>query len=766
MEEEDALTTPVVPWVAVILTLVVGLAWARPLSSPQLAGLPLTGPLLAYLVAELAAPALVGFGRFPLSAAALLVTIGCSEMGRAPWLFLVVVGVVVRGLRCAVRREPMLSVLGDGLPEFWAGLAAWTAPAPWSVPAAAFVYLLGWQLLPGLFASSVATNLLHLWSMARERSLATLTFLLILGGALAGMVVPQTFSVLLSLAAVPLLAVPVSAQFRVLQAESKARDQDRLGRAQERTSYALAELQTQVDLQRVDVELQHRVLTLVGELFMETALIQSPADLRPALLSFIRRAIPGARITLFESDGAGLNPSAGYGPDEYQPAGEVLEELSADRVRSVQIRARTCSHLAAHIPQRGLLVVSDPEPRWQPEHSHLLYRLAYHLPLCLDAVRYREMHSRALEDEQTRRQELDRLAARLTACLDLLGQLVSCRTTDELVRTAQNRLPDLIPGYRAEVLWREQLFSSGALATDPANYQFPLYAGQVGEGQLRLYSRGGKSLSVLDTELLNLFSIQFACLLEGAELNERLRQALEKVKTSQAQVVQSSKMAAIGQLAAGVAHELNTPLGAVSIAIELSIETLRDNPERASKRLTKAMESVEQMQGIIAKLLFYSRDSRGVRSRVDLYKVMDDSCQLVSHTLKMSGVEVELSQGPSILIEANSNELQQVFSNLLINAKDACCAAGASQKRIEMWLEQKGQQAQVHVKDHGCGMDEETRHRIFEPFFTTKAIGEGTGLGLSTSLELVQQHGGTLHCQSEPGQGTHFLVSLPLSTPA
>ena len=205
---------------------------------------------------------------------------------------------------------------------------------------------------------------------------------------------------------------------------------------------------------------------------------------------------------------------------------------------------------------------------------------------------------------------------------------------------------------------------------------------------------------------------------------------------------------------------------AVSIAVELSIETLADNPERAAKRLKKAMESIEQMQGIIAKLLFYSRDSRGIRSQVDLNKVMDDSFQLVAHTLKLTGVSVELANGPPVVIEANSNELQQVFSNLLINAKDACGAVGAQKKRIEMWLEQQNQHALVHIRDYGCGMDEETRQRIFEPFYTTKSIGEGTGLGLSTSLELVQQHGGTLSCKSEPGQGTHFVVSLPLQAPA
>lgn len=762
MDEEDALTTPVVPWIAVLITLLVGLTWARPITLPDLSGLPLTGTVAAYLLAELVSPSLAGFGRFPLSAAALLVVVAAPGMGKAPLLFLVLCGSVIRLLASWLRRESKISVLGDALPELWAGLAAWLAPARFSLAAAAVVYLVGWQLLPGLFASAVPAEHLKVWSLSRERSLSVLIFLVLVGTALSFVIVPQPEACLVILGGIPLLALTLRAQIRVLQAESMAREQDRTGRAQERTSHQLAELQNQVDLQRVDVELQHRVLTLVGELFMETALIQTPSDLRPALLNFIRRAIPGSRISLFEHELGVLKPSAGSGPEEYVPDREVLEELAGDKVRAVLVKERTCSHLGANIPHRGLLVVSDPEPRWQPEHHHLLFRLAYHLPLCLDAVRYREMQTRILEDETTRRLELDRLVGRLTVCLDLLGQLVSARSIEELIAIAQNRLPDLVAGYSAGVEWGTHRTAAAGLASERASYTFPLTAGATSAGKLSLFNRGGKPLAVLDHELLSLFSIQFACLLEGAELNARLRTALEQVKTSQAQVVQSSKMAAIGQLAAGVAHELNTPLGAVSIAVELSLETMGENPERASKRLRKAMESIEQMQGIIAKLLFYSRDSRGVRSQVDLHKVMDDSFQLVAHTLKLTGVQVELVPGPSVVIEANSNELQQVFSNLLINAKDACGTPGAQQKRIEMWLETQNQQALVHVRDYGCGMDEATRQRIFEPFYTTKAIGEGTGLGLSTSLELVQQHGGTLSCKSEPGQGTHFIVALPL----
>lgn len=761
IEEEEVLTTPLLPWLTALVSLVLGLLWVRPLSMPTTSGIILVGPMLAYLAAEVFSPSLPGFGRYPLSAAAWLSLVGCNSSGPLAWVLMLAAGFLIRGIRGRMRGDRWLSVVGDSLPELWSGVAGSMPPAPYDLLVATLVYWGGWQLLPGLFASAVPPQRLSDWSLARERGSLSLVFLSVIGGAVAWQFATLPETSLVILVGIPLLSVAVSSQIRILEAESQARRQERVEKAQERVSSRIAELQNQVDLQRVDVELQHRVLTLVGELFMESALVQSAADLRPALLSFIRRAVPGSRITLFEWEGAELKPSSGIGSEHHLPTAEALQDLSASKVRAQLVKERTCSHLAAVIPQRGLLVVSDPEPRWQPEHHHLLHRLAYHLPLCLDAVHYREFQSRILEDEQSRRAELHRLAARLTSCLDLLGQLVSCRSIAELGKTAQNRLPDLIPGYQVEVLWHEQHFSAGSEEQN-ASYSFALDAGGGQEGRLSLYSRGGGPLSVLDRELLNLFSIQFACLLEGADLNARLLKALEQVRTSQAQLVQSSKMAAIGQLAAGVAHELNTPLGAVSIAVELSIETLSDNPAGAAKRLKKAMESIEQMQGIISKLLFYSRDSRGLRSQVDLYKVMDDSYQLVAHTLKMTGVEVEVKAGPAVVIEANSNELQQVFSNLLINAKDACQSEGATQKRIEMWLETQNQHALVHVRDYGCGMDEETRQRIFEPFYTTKAIGQGTGLGLSTSLELIQQHGGTLSCQSQPGQGTHFIVSLPL----
>jgi len=764
-EEDEALTTPVLPWFAALLTLLALAAALRGWARPELSGWLLLSPMVVYCLAELWAPSLAGFGRFPLSVAALVVLIAVPGYGKLSWIFAVLLGASLRFVRSRLRGEPILTVLADSLPELWAGLAcvALLGVAPtWTIAVVgAVIYLASWQILPGLFSKALAPRALAQWSIARERSLAALTFLAIVGVALAWVIPGQPGPALLVLVSIPLLAIPMQAQLKVMQAEVTARQQALRERLQQRTTKQLADLKTQVELQRVEVELQHRVLTLVGELFMETSHIQNPGDMRQTLVGFVRRVIPCSRISMFESEDGKLKLTASSGPEALQPDESLFPKLSSNRVEAVEHIDKEVSYLAAQIPNRGLLVVSDAAARWQSEHAHLLLRLAHHLPMVLDAVRYREMQTRALEDEQTRRRELDRLAARLTATLDLLGQLVSARSVQDLVQTAQEKLPNLLPGYQAEVEWHDQLYRSSSVQ-QKASYAFPLYGGRSQEGRLRLFSDEGKPLSVLDTELLRLFSSQFACLLEGAELNAQLRHALDQLKQSQAQLVQSSKMAAIGQLAAGVAHELNTPLGAISIAIELAVDTVQNHPDRAARRLGKALESVEQMQTIISKLLFYSRDSRGIRAQVELNKVIQDSYELVAHTLKLNGVEVEVNPGPEVVIDANANELQQVFSNLLINAKDACGLPGAQRKKIEMWLEQKNGRAVVHVRDYGAGMDEATRSRIFEPFFTTKPIGEGTGLGLSTSMELIEQHGGELGCQSQPGQGTHFTVALPL----
>jgi signal transduction histidine kinase len=220
-------------------------------------------------------------------------------------------------------------------------------------------------------------------------------------------------------------------------------------------------------------------------------------------------------------------------------------------------------------------------------------------------------------------------------------------------------------------------------------------------------------------------------------------------------------MAAIGQLAGGVAHELNTPLGAISLAIDGALSVLKTKPDRAESRLTRAASSVQQMKHIVSKLLFYSRDARSGRRETDLNEVIEDTLQLIGHQLMMDNVVVEKQLGSNLTLVANQNELQQIFYNLTLNARDAVLAEGATARKILLTTSEDGDDLVASVRDWGCGMPESVRERIFEPFYTTKEVGKGTGLGLSVTMQLLEQHAGTISVTSSPGGGTEFTLRLP-----
>ena len=203
-DDDQPLTTPVVPLAVMVLTLVLALGRMGPISPSQVQGMGLLAPLVGYALAELLAPRLAGFGRFPLSASALLITVGCAGMGRAPWLMLLGIGLLIRFARARMRSESLLSLLSDGLPELWAGLAAWSAPESARPFAGALVYFLAWQFLPGLFAQAVPARQLAVWTLARERSATAVIFLSVLGGVLSGLTPQNPASVAFLLAALPL----------------------------------------------------------------------------------------------------------------------------------------------------------------------------------------------------------------------------------------------------------------------------------------------------------------------------------------------------------------------------------------------------------------------------------------------------------------------------------------------------------------------------------------------------------------------------------
>lgn len=235
---------------------------------------------------------------------------------------------------------------------------------------------------------------------------------------------------------------------------------------------------------------------------------------------------------------------------------------------------------------------------------------------------------------------------------------------------------------------------------------------------------------------------------------------------AQGQLVQSSKMAAVGQLAAGVAHEMNTPLGSVMLNVESAIKVMRSNPDQAETRLTKAKEMVQRTRGIVEKLLYYSRQSEHGRVPTDLGNLVADTLQLVGHSLTIDQVKVETQLGQVRRVPTNQNEIQQVICNLLLNARDAMVSTPGSPRNILISTFEDEGWACIAVRDSGPGMTEELQARVLEPFFTTKPVGQGTGLGLSISQQILVAHNGTLKVESAVGQGSKFTIRLPISNEA
>jgi hypothetical protein len=221
----------------------------------------------------------------------------------------------------------------------------------------------------------------------------------------------------------------------------------------------------------------------------------------------------------------------------------------------------------------------------------------------------------------------------------------------------------------------------------------------------------------------------------------------------------SEKMASIGLLAAGVAHEVNTPLTGISSFTQMLLE---NSPPDAPS--TEVLQKIERQTFRAAKivngLLNLARPAQIDSGPCDLNAVINDVLSLLEHQFRTGSIQVrkELAAG-SPLVQGIEHKLQQVFLNLFLNARDSMPSGG--------WLtivtREDRNAAVVEIGDTGSGIPAEQLSRIYDPFFTTKEIGKGTGLGLSITYGIVQEHGGTITCDSQVGQGTRFSIHLPLA---
>ncbi|MFQ6113525.1 MAG: ATP-binding protein, partial [bacterium] len=255
--------------------------------------------------------------------------------------------------------------------------------------------------------------------------------------------------------------------------------------------------------------------------------------------------------------------------------------------------------------------------------------------------------------------------------------------------------------------------------------------------------------------------------------NKELIHALQELKNTQLQLVRSEKMASLGLLVAGIAHEINTPLGSIISNIDMYLrgfEKLRQSLDSESEPTTKAMKTVELLEnisrinktacdriaGIVKTLRNFARLDEGEFKTVDIHEGIDSTLSLIGH-LSRDRIEIIKEYGKLPQLCCYASQLNQVFMNLLVNACQAI--KGKGQIKIRTFYEDD--KINVEISDTGRGIAEKDLGKIFDPGFTTKGVGVGTGLGLSITYRIVEDHHGTIDVASKVGKGTTFTVRLP-----
>jgi two-component system, NtrC family, sensor kinase len=260
---------------------------------------------------------------------------------------------------------------------------------------------------------------------------------------------------------------------------------------------------------------------------------------------------------------------------------------------------------------------------------------------------------------------------------------------------------------------------------------------------------------------------------EIAATNARLLATVERLKATQAQLLQAEKLSAIGQLVAGVAHELNNPLTSVIGYAQLLQEEVREAaeqnaapaPDGLAHDLRRIAEESERAAKIVRTLLAFARRQSAERAEQDVADLMTRVLSLRSYEFRLNAIEVESGFEPGLpAVLGDSGQLQQALLNLLLNAEQAMRARSVRRIRVGARRVPEADAIELFIADTGHGIPEENLRRIFDPFFTTREVGEGTGLGLSICYGIVRDHGGQISVESRVGQGTTFKVLLPART--
>jgi two-component system NtrC family sensor kinase len=246
---------------------------------------------------------------------------------------------------------------------------------------------------------------------------------------------------------------------------------------------------------------------------------------------------------------------------------------------------------------------------------------------------------------------------------------------------------------------------------------------------------------------------------EFTNLASALNNMLMELKRREGQLIDTRKMAAIGNLTAGIAHELNNPLNNISLTTESLIDEFDEwNREEKLKMLNVIFSQVERASTTVANLLDFTRRDEDSFEEISINGVVDSTLKLVSNEINLNNITLDVHLHDNLpRIKGNAHNLQQVFLNLFLNATQAMPDGG--KLSIVSYVEDSS--IRIDISDTGVGISEENMDKVFEPFFTTKEVGRGTGLGLSVSYGIIKRHRGTIAVESKLGKGTKFSITLP-----
>ncbi|RME03458.1 MAG: hybrid sensor histidine kinase/response regulator [Planctomycetota bacterium] len=242
---------------------------------------------------------------------------------------------------------------------------------------------------------------------------------------------------------------------------------------------------------------------------------------------------------------------------------------------------------------------------------------------------------------------------------------------------------------------------------------------------------------------------------------------ISELKRLQQQLVHSDRLASLGRLAAGISHEINQPLACISMSAEILLSKLNSfsPPPIFQEELQDILKQVDRINRIIQNIKTFSRDfGHSFPSPVNINQILHSSLQLVRHDMEKNNIEFCLELQENIpTIKGDICLLEQVFVNLLLNAKDALEEKNPPRKQIYIRTFCQNQNIFVKIKDNGIGIERENLEKIFDPFYTTKEVGVGTGLGLAISYGIITELHGRIECQSQKGEWTQFTITLPLN---